>query len=891
MNYDMNEIEERSFPGKFLKYIIIILIISIPFIFLVFQVIKNSEIVQKKEIISNLSLDADLLAQQFDQHITNIISELNILILPNQDNQKAKGQIVDLMRRRTSIFHINYFSADGNIMFASTKTKLEWQSNLLNRTWYRQLIKEWKPILSSVHKSPISPFPLVISLAVPKIVEKKIDGFWLIYLDLKKINTLFPTVESSKKGKYSIWFDPEGIIIKTGKSIANELTQQSIKDNRWWFTINEVSAVDNDSIPDLLYVNSENETAYFYSTAKSIFGNLQLLMVQNQDNAMSLFYSLKNNILLLATILQIIFLIVTGVILNQWEKRKYQLQLVQQQSDELKNVNVMLETKTRDLLETNKKSEQLTNELLEQKEGLLQLNNKLARLEKYLNFLTVPVFTMDDNYKINFVNRACEIEFGQSVEKIQGKHINKLLKNKDEKKLKKFFALVKKENNRHEYEISFNKQNFTKQYLLSCDYLAFPEWTGFIISMVDLTDLLTLQNNIKTQNIFLDSSSKLIETFLHIDDNQKILLEALKNIKQFSNAEAVCFYQLEGESLVLQDQFPVHYNDHFKEIPIQNSICGGALSNNKPVIIENKDSMPQNFEPYEKKWNFKAAIFNPIIINNKSIGVLVIMDPLQKFIKDYENTLSGLIMYFEIGLSALLSHKNLEKSTEYRAQLLRSTTHALNTPLSTIMGYLKLLKLKFGDVLTRNPEFNDYIVKLDLAAEDMTHKTHMYLDLARINRNDLKFDFEKISISSLLQPVLDLLIREAKERSVEIGLNQNNIKGNNIFIDKKRIVFALKTIFLNALRFAPPNDKVQFDINCKGSQLIIRMEDHGPEIKMEHIALIGSEFLSPDLSNARIHHVNNQEMALSVKLIRLIKGELKIESSKNNTVHTAILPV
>ena len=861
-------------------------------------VLSDSGITLKQQIHSQLSLDTRLLVQSFNQHIDELITELNAIDISTKNPSLIQRQVENILKRRKSIYHLNYLSPDAQTLYSSTKTKLEWQSNLLNRSWYRELIKKWKPVISPVYKSHISPFPSIIALAIPKTIDQKIHGFWLVYLDIKLIDTIFPTLESEKYGKFTVWFDGNGTIIKSNSTAEKNINKISIQKNKWWFTINEIKENKDDLSDELVATQENNTEKYLYATHRSSYGNFLVLVVQNESKATSLFRSLKKNIILLAIIIQIIILLITAAILYQWEKQKSQLQLVQHQSSELKNVNHLLENKTSDLIQTNQKLDKLTSELSNQKEDLLKLNNNLERLQKYLNFLTVPVFAVDEYLEVEFANRAAERTLEYSMEYMLGKAIHRILKFSDSHD---FIACMKKakfELQRCEISSSIEIKNEIRHYLLSCDYLKLSDWSGYVVTFTDLTDLLSLQEEIKDRNKFLTNSSYLIHSFLNISDQANVLNDSIKTICDYADAKTCYYYQLEEQALKLYAQFPKNKSRKFPQIPIHGSIAGSTLTNGRYVIINNKNELPNNLDTVEKQLEFQSAIFSPIIINKEAIGVIILIDPATEIINNYNSTIKQLLESFEIGLTTLiyydaLKHKNvqLENNANYRAQLIRSTTHGLRNPLSTIKGYVRLMQLKFNSYVRKNPDLWKYITKIELATDEMADQLLMYLDLARINRNDLHFQIKETSTINFLDPVINLLQKEAKQRSVQLKISGINKLPKKIKIDSDRFIFALRTICLNALRFSPAHDTVKLDFSNSNDKITISLEDHGPEIKKIHIPLIGSESLPQDLAGERIHYGNNLEMALATKLIQLIEGELIVTSTVKKTLHKIILPI
>ncbi len=882
---------------KFSQYIFIVLVLSSPLVFFVSQVLDNSNDTNKQQISLQLNLDSRFLSEQMDRNAEELIKELELIPFFGQDLQQVRADLTYLIKRMPAITHVSFFSADGNVKYSSSSVKLQWQSNLLTKKWYRQLIRTWEPILSSIDQSPISPFPWVISLAVPISLNDKIEGFWLVYLDVEKMAALFPMIQNPEQEKHTIWFDGEGKIVKTNLKGTEEFNKKMILDQRWWYQINEADKEGTEKV-EVLYIEKTRSIKYFYGKSKSRFSEFQALVVQNSVQAVSGFKSLQSDLIILAIILEIIFLIVVAIIFSQWQKKKSHFALIETQALDLQAANDLLETKTKDLITTNKKLDQLSSQLAERKDDLLMLNDLLRRLHKYLNFLTVPVVAIDEDFRVEFVNRAAESELGLASTKTKGKPFYDFLHLEDSAGLLKMLPRLKEEQKRIEYEISLKVGKQKKQYLLAGDYLMLKDWQGYIMTFTDLTDFLNLQNDIKEMNLFLNTSARLMQAFLYIGNGKQVLKTTLNEIKTFTQADSVYCYQADGEKLFLKEHVSGTNKIVPVNLPIKNSIAGSTLLNGQAMIIQEKKTLPLNYHPVENEWQFKSAIFRPLVVNREAKGVLLILDPSKDTIENYEKNLSQLLINFEIGFGALLTHEELEKknteletSTSYRAQLLRSTTHGLNTPLSTIKGYLRLIDLNCRSSIEKYPELRKYLAKLDLATEDMEEKVKIYLDIARINRDGLVLETSQILLNQFLTPLKQLLSEEASSRTVKLFIQDKIDNNKMINTDRERFHFVLKTVLLNALRFVPENDNVQLNLLTDNGNLEITFEDHGPVIKKAHIPLIGSEFLATEYDSERIHYGNHMAMALAVKLLRLVKGELEITSNKLRTIHKITLPL
>jgi signal transduction histidine kinase len=885
--------------SKFLKYILVLIILSLPVTFFVYKVLDKTFRSETAKITSQLSQDSKLLTSIFNRQVDQLKNDILKLSIPLKNKYRSTGQVKRFQESYKGITSINYFSADGHLIYSCPMANLEWNSNLLNRNWYRKLIKNWQPVLSELHQSPISPFPEVAALAVPVIIEKKINGFWLLYLDSSAFNNFFPSVENKLFDKNIIWFDAKGHIVYS--VIPNHLSikrNKNISENHWWHKINETGKTDTNTVKHLSIKEYDESLVFLFGSDKSDLGAYQVIVTQEYNNAYKSYFSLKSSIIFMAIIFQTILLILSIAVIKQWEERNKQLRLLEEQSLQQNETNRLVSLKNEDLEVENLKLSEQTSDLTNQRSKLLIANLNLERLELILNFLSAPVITLNDSLEVNYANKAAEADLGFSFEKISGIPFLDVLNMSGNPEIRTKFNKAKDSKKRFTFEANYTKLEQEKRYLISCDHLKLHGWSGYILTLADVSEMLQLQENIISQNNLLENEAKLTEYFLEIENDDAVINKALETIKEYSGAESVIYYKKRNGILHLDSKVQNKKNNISDTLEIDESLSGRAFLSKQTLLISDRSKLAPDDNIIEKDWAFDSAIFKPLLINNTAFGTLIITDPSKNTYKNYNKDLSLLLKNFDIGMGALMLHnemkkKNmeLEESTKFRENLLRYITHGMRTPLSTLSGNMKLLKIKFYKEIKNTPGLHTHLKKTELAADDLSDKILMYLDLARINRDELQFEPEKIQLSMFIEAFNVFISREARNRHLRLTKNINVFNDPTIVIDIKRYSFALSTILLNAIRFSSEKDNIKLDIGLNSSRLVINCEDHGPEIKSENIPLFGSEFLPEDVSKERLHYGDNFAIALAAKLIRLAQGQIKIFSNKDYTIHKVELPL
>ena len=521
-----------------------------------------------------------------------MINELLLLPTPKDEKSYFNHSINDFLKRNSATFSIQFYTPDGSLIYSSLKNKIDWQSNLLNRFWYRELIKSWKPVISEIYQSPISPFPQVIAAAVPINVADKVHGFWLISMDITKIHDLIPGKQEELEEASTIWFDRSGKIIRVNSFGKNILTAKTIYENNWWHTINEVNN-DSTTLPTYLKIQNENAVKYYFAKSQSKYGHIECLVAQPELYPIQFYNTINSRTSLLFVTTFLFILLACWIIIYQYEQKRLEKTDFYKQANEFRNTNDLLNTRTKDLENTNEKLNKLTTILSEQKEDLQNLNSKLQRLQKYLNFLTVPVITLNEELKVDFINRATEKELDQSFDKILDKKLSVVLK-LNTNSVNNFLKRIKSDLNRSELNITLSIKEKEKKYLMIGDYLELPDWSGYILTFTDLTELLNLQHDISAQNIFLNFSSRLTNNFLDIDNDNQILKNSISILKEYTNAKCVLFYQYENDLLILKEYINENKKYYSKELNPQESITFTTLKSGQPLLIKDKLELPEN---------------------------------------------------------------------------------------------------------------------------------------------------------------------------------------------------------------------------------------------------------------------------------------------------------
>lgn len=147
------------------------------------------------------------------------------------------------------------------------------------------------------------------------------------------------------------------------------------------------------------------------------------------------------------------------------------------------------------------------------------------------------------------------------------------------------------------------------------------------------------------------------------------------------------------------------------------------------------------------------------------------------------------------------------REKEFQKQI-ENISHDLRTPLTVILGYLKLFRRSHKEQLSHNRELEETIDTVEHKAEIMKNLVEEFYNYSRLNGNDYKLLLGKVDVSRILKESLmgNCQILEQACLKVEIDIPEHPVWGIGEESALERIFFNL---FQNAGRYADTTFRIE----------------------------------------------------------------------------------
>ena len=174
-----------------------------------------------------------------------------------------------------------------------------------------------------------------------------------------------------------------------------------------------------------------------------------------------------------------------------------------------------------------------------------------------------------------------------------------------------------------------------------------------------------------------------------------------------------------------------------------------------------------------------------------------------------------------------------EAAAEAREEFLAVISHELRTPMTSIRGWVKVLREGGSDEETQRMALD----AIDTSSRTQAQLIDDLLDVTRIARGKLKIDREPIDVQNVIGDAVRQLLPDAGARGISIR-TQLLPTAVSVYADPRRMQQVLINILSNALKFTPRGGLVSVEVETDEDHVVLRIADTGAGIERDMLPAI-----------------------------------------------------
>ena len=227
----------------------------------------------------------------------------------------------------------------------------------------------------------------------------------------------------------------------------------------------------------------------------------------------------------------------------------------------------------------------------------------------------------------------------------------------------------------------------------------------------------------------------------------------------------------------------------------------------------------------------------------------------------------------EIKYDYILTKKNEREAEQKKNDLIVYMAHDLKTPLTSIIGYLTLLK----DEKQISKELQEKYIKIALdkalRVEDLTNQ---FFDITRYNLQKMPINKQEMNLVYLLKQVIDECYPMLEKRNLKCDLK--SVDKVMYVGDGDKLARAFDNLLKNAINYSYENTTIEIQLEEKEGKISIVFRNKGDKIPQYKLDKLFEKFYRGD--DARTSSTGGAGLGLAItkQIIELHQGKIYVKN-------------
>jgi two-component system, cell cycle sensor histidine kinase DivJ len=231
----------------------------------------------------------------------------------------------------------------------------------------------------------------------------------------------------------------------------------------------------------------------------------------------------------------------------------------------------------------------------------------------------------------------------------------------------------------------------------------------------------------------------------------------------------------------------------------------------------------------------------------------------------------------------------VEAAKSARAAFLATVNHELRTPLNAIIGFSDILANP-KNLPVDSARTQEYAGLINGAGRDLLRMVCAMIDITRLDSGIYEFETETQDLNALVESAVETFRQEPEAQNARFAV-KTPAEAVEADVDARAIHNVLLQLLSNAAKFGGAKSVVNVTVTADAQCVAITVEDRGPGISHEKLALLGRNFAKLDERLNREQGGIGLGLSLACGLMALHGGRIAMDSQLGKgTVVTLSLP-
>ncbi|KIV75819.1 Sensory transduction protein kinase [Bacillus mycoides] len=205
-------------------------------------------------------------------------------------------------------------------------------------------------------------------------------------------------------------------------------------------------------------------------------------------------------------------------------------------------------------------------------------------------------------------------------------------------------------------------------------------------------------------------------------------------------------------------------------------------------------------------------------------------------------------------------------------ELITNVSHDLRTPLTSIIGYIDLLKRGQYDSET---QLQEYLETTYLKSKRLKYLIDELFEYTRLSGIDAKLNFNEVDLSGLLEQIVGeyIPIFEKESLNVQKSITEETIP---IIMDVEKMVRVYENLFMNAIKYSMKPSELSVCLELIGNKAILKVSNKVEKPPVSDPNKLFERFFRGDKARKN-DQGNGLGLAISKRIVELHHGNIHAE--------------
>ena len=234
---------------------------------------------------------------------------------------------------------------------------------------------------------------------------------------------------------------------------------------------------------------------------------------------------------------------------------------------------------------------------------------------------------------------------------------------------------------------------------------------------------------------------------------------------------------------------------------------------------------------------------------------------------------------------ALRANRAARDAEQRKNDLVVYLAHDLKTPLTSVIGYLTLLR----DEPELSPALRARYTGIALEkAQRLEELVNEFFDITRFNLSHLELSMQTVNLSRMLEQVTFEFEPVLADKSMT--WRRQLEPGVEFLCDPDKLERVFDNLFRNAVNYGYAGSEISISLADRGGTIVIHVENRGKTIPPEQLGRIFEQFFRLDSSRGTSSGGAGLGLAIAKEIVELHGGTICAESADERIAFTVTFP-